>query len=52
LTPYKHLDAEFNEWIHTLDDIFFTPGELQKIQEKMLNTLELEQFRQEMADPF
>jgi hypothetical protein len=49
---YRYADPDLNEWIHTLDDIFFTPGELQRIQEKFLSAAELEQIRQEREEPF
>ena len=49
---YRYEDAELNEWIHTLDDIFFTPGELQRVQEMILNAEELEQVMKEMEEPF
>ncbi len=37
---YRYSEAGLDEWIHTLDDIFFIPGELQRVREKMLSTQE------------
>jgi hypothetical protein len=49
---YRYSDTDLNEWIHTLDDIFFTPGELRRIQEKILSTQELDEIRNETEGPF
>ena len=49
---YRYSDTALNEWIHNLDDIFFTPGELQRIQERLLNTQELELIRKEIEGLF
>ncbi len=45
---YRYSEAGLDEWIHTLDDIFFTPGELQRVQEKILSAQELEQILKQM----
>src|SRR5262245_39300541 len=48
----RYSDPDLNEWIHTLDDIFFTDGELQRTQERLLSPAELEQVRRESEEPF
>ena len=36
-----YIDDELNKWIHTLDDIFFTPGRITEIREKYLTKEEI-----------
>jgi len=38
---YIYSNSELNEWIHTLDDVFFTPGKLKEIRKKYLTSDEI-----------
>jgi hypothetical protein len=38
---YIFADAELNEWIHTLDDIYFTPGALAAVRKTYLTAEEI-----------
>jgi hypothetical protein len=48
---YRYADPRFNQWIHTLDDILCTRGELERVQELILDTKTLKRVRKEMEEP-
>ena len=39
---YIYQDPKLNEWIHTLDDILFTPGRLTEFQEEPEGKIEFQ----------
>ena len=47
---YIYPDEKLNEWIHTLDDIFFTPGCLDKVRRKYLTEEEIEVIKEEESE--
>ena len=47
---YIYPDAEFNEWIHTLDDIFFTKGRLDELREHYLTEEEIRRIKEEGSE--
>jgi hypothetical protein len=49
---YIYEDASLNDWIHTLDDIFFTPGRLGEVQRKYLTPHEIEEIDRASREPF
>lgn len=49
---YIYKDAELNEWIHSLGDIFFTEGAIETARKKHLTSAELEKIKQEENEPF
>ena len=44
---YVYANAELNDWIHTLDDIFFTPGALAAVRRMYLTPQEIAQQDQD-----
>ena len=44
-------DSELNEWIHTLGDIFFTPGAIKDAREKHLSTDEIAEIERVEKEP-
>jgi hypothetical protein len=38
---YVYEDEALNEWIHTVDDIFFIPGRMQEAERKYLSDADL-----------
>ncbi len=49
---YIYNDAELNEWIHSLGDIFFTEGAVEVARKKFLAPPELDRIKQEENGPF
>lgn len=49
---YIYKDAELNEWIHSLGDIFFTEGAIEALRQKHLTPAELERVKQEEYEDF
>ena len=47
---YIYADARLNEWIHTLDDIFFTPGRLAEVRQQYLTPEEIKQAEERERD--
>ena len=49
---YIYPNKELNEWIHTLDDIFFTQGKLNELRLKYLTTDEIKKIEVYESYPF
>ena len=47
---YIYGDPQLNEWIHTLDDIFFTPGRLTEVRQQYLSPEEIKQAEESERD--
>jgi hypothetical protein len=47
---YRYSDPDLNDWIHTLDDILFTPGALDRVREQLLTADERDQIRKESEE--
>ena len=44
---YIYENYELNEWIHTLGDILFFPGETKRVRQKYLTAKEIEEIEQQ-----
>jgi hypothetical protein len=42
---YIYADNDLNEWLHTLDDIFFTKGMVDKVRNQLLTPEEIAEIR-------
>ena len=49
---YIYENEKLNEWIHTLDDIFFTRGRLQEVREKYLTAEEIKRAEEIESQDF
>lgn len=49
---YVYSDPELNEWIHTLDDVFFTPGRMDEVRQEWLTPEELAAVRARTDEDF
>lgn len=49
---YIYSDRDLNEWVHSLDDIFFTRGAVEAAREKNLTRNQIRAIEASKYDPF